>query len=51
MALVRCTCLARIAPVTGGGHALRVEVADPECGYVLHRLAAELPSEPAAPTS
>ncbi|MBC9732766.1 hypothetical protein [Nocardioides marmotae] len=48
MALVRCTCLTSLVPEVDGGLTLRVEVADPDCGYVVHRLQAEL-SEPATP--
>ena len=42
MARVRCTCLTRIVPTAGGDLDLRLEVPDPACGYVVHRLAAEL---------
>lgn len=39
MALVRCSCISLVVPVEAG---LRQEVVvpDPDCGYVLHRLAA-----------
>jgi len=42
MALVRCTCLTQIAPIARGDLDLWLEVPDPACGYVVHRLAAEL---------
>jgi hypothetical protein len=45
MALVRCTCLARLQP-GDLGPTLVIEVADPDCGYVVHRLAEDLPVEP-----
>lgn len=40
MALVRCSCLSELAPVPDDPHQRRliVLVADPECGYVLHRI-------------
>ncbi|MEV7431018.1 MULTISPECIES: hypothetical protein [unclassified Nocardioides] len=49
MALVRCSCLAQVVPAAGGGHDLRVRVLDPACGYVVHRLGAEL-AEPEVPS-
>jgi hypothetical protein len=38
MALVRCTCLTEMSTEDGRA-SLSVLVADPACGYVVHRLA------------
>ena len=45
MALLRCTCLSRLSPGTTGVE-LIIDVADPECGYVVHRMADLAPVEP-----
>ncbi len=48
MALVRCSCVVELVASADGRIALDVTVLDPECGYVVHRLGADLltPSEP-----
>ena len=48
MALVRCSCVVELVASAHGRIALDVTVLDPECGYVVHRLGADLltPSEP-----
>ncbi|NHC24687.1 hypothetical protein G6553_16095 [Nocardioides sp. IC4_145] len=59
MALVRCSCVAQVVlgPDGAGSHGhsdgvgLRVQVLDPECGYVVHRVAAGFPAGPAAPVA
>ena len=38
MALVRCTCLVGWTTDAAGRPAIDVQVLDPECGYVLHRV-------------
>jgi hypothetical protein len=40
MALVRCTCVVRLE-ADEGRIKLQVLLADPECGYVVHRVVAE----------
>lgn len=40
MALVRCSCLVELHGAAWD--ALDVQVLDPDCGYVMHRLEAEL---------
>ena len=47
MALVRCSCIVELhASADGrGAVAVDVKVPAPECGYVVHRLGAELWSE------
>jgi hypothetical protein len=44
MALVRCSCIVGLLASTDGHGALAVDlkVLDPDCGYVVHRLGAEL---------
>ena len=42
MALVRCSCVVELVASADGRSALEVRVLDPECGYVVHRLGAEL---------
>jgi hypothetical protein len=46
MALVRCTCLVQVSSSRSRGPELVLQVPDPTCGYVLHRLAAELAGGP-----
>ena len=45
MALVRCSCIVELHASADGRGAVDVKVPDPECGYVVHRLGAELWSE------
>ena len=42
MALVRCSCVVDLFASVDGRSALGVRVLDPECGYVVHRLFADL---------
>ena len=42
MALVRCSCFFDLLASANGRVALDVTVLDPECGYVVHRLCADL---------
>ena len=42
MALVRCTCLVQVPRAAARPTEVVVQVLDPTCGYVVHRLAAEL---------
>ena len=42
MALVRCSCVVELVPSADGRIGLDVTVLDPECGYVVHRLGADL---------
>ena len=42
MALVRGSCVVALVASANGRIALEVTVLDPECGYVVHRLGAEL---------
>lgn len=42
MALVRCTCLVQMSTSARGERDVLVQVLDPECGYVPHRLGADL---------
>jgi hypothetical protein len=42
MALVRCSCVVDLVASANGRIALDVTVLDPECGYVVHRLCADL---------
>lgn len=50
MALVRCTCIAELVQ-EARGNTLVVALPDPDCGYVPHRLGADLPTwlEPETP--
>lgn len=39
MSLVRCTCVGRLEPNDETGRTqFSVEVVDPECDYIIHRL-------------
>jgi hypothetical protein len=42
MALVRCSCVVELLASADGRCAVDVRVLDPECGYVVHRLGADL---------
>ena len=42
MALVRCSCVVEIVASADGRIGLDVTVLDPVCGYVVHRLGADL---------
>jgi hypothetical protein len=42
MALVRCSCVVELVASIDGRCALDVQVLDPGCGYVVHRLGADL---------
>jgi hypothetical protein len=42
MALVRCSCVVELVASSDHRCALEVTILDPECGYVVHRLGAEL---------
>ena len=42
MALVRCSCVVGLVPSADGRIGLDVTVLDPGCGYVVHRLGADL---------
>ena len=42
MALVRCSCVVELVASSDCRIALEVTVLDPECGYVVHRLGADL---------
>jgi hypothetical protein len=42
MALVRCSCVVDLVASANGRIALDVTVLDPACGYVVHRLFADL---------
>lgn len=42
MALVRCTCIAELVYIGRGSISLNLSLPDPDCGYVWHRLAADV---------
>jgi hypothetical protein len=42
MALVRCSCVVELVASSDCRSSLAVRILDPECGYVVHRLGAEL---------
>ena len=47
MALVRCSCVTTLVPRGAGGFEVDVTLLDPDCGYVLHRMASVLDADDA----